>query len=51
MKQFVDGINGSDASIEANICTVLQSLSFWYRQKGDVLAMIRKFGCFDLFMC
>ena len=54
MKQFVDGINGSDASIEANLCTVLQSVrgtkQFWYRQKGDVLAMIREFGCPTLFL-
>ena len=54
VKQFVDGINGSDASIEANLCTVLQSVrgtkQFWYRQKGDVLAMIREFGCPTLFL-
>ena len=54
VKQFVDGINGSDASIEVNLCTVLQSVrgtkQFWYRQKGDVLAMIREFGCPTLFL-
>ena len=54
VKQFVDGINGSDASIEANLCTVLQSVrgtkQFWYCQKGDVLAMIREFGCPTLFL-
>ena len=26
MKQFVDGINSSDAGIEANLSTVLQSV-------------------------
>ena len=54
VKQFVDGINGSDASIEVNLCTVLQSVrgtkQFWYRQKGDVLAMIREFECPTLFL-
>ena len=54
VKQFVDGINSSDAGIEANLSTVLQSVrgtkQFWFRQKGDVLAMIREFGCPTLFL-
>ena len=54
MKQFVDGINSADAGIEANLSTVLQSVrgtkQFWFRQKGDVLAMIREFGCPTLFL-
>ena len=54
MKQFVDGISSADAGIEANLSTVLQSVrgtkQFWFRQKGDVLAMIREFGCPTLFL-
>ena len=54
MKQFVDGINGSDAGMEANLSTILQSVrdtkQFWFRQKGDALAMIREFGCPTLFL-
>ena len=54
VKQFVEGINSSDAGIEANLSTVLQSVrgtkQFWFRQKGDVLAMIREFGCPTLFL-
>ena len=54
VKQFVDGINSADAGIEANLSTVLQSVrgtkQFWFRQKGDVLAMIREFGCPTLFL-
>ena len=54
VKQFVDGINSSDAGIEANLSTVLQSVrgtkQFWFHQKGDVLAMIREFGCPTLFL-
>ena len=54
VKQFVDGINSSDAGIEANLSTVLQSVrgtkQFWFRRKGDVLAMIREFGCPTLFL-
>ena len=46
VKQFVDGINSSDAGIEANLSTVLQSVrgtkQFWFCQKGDV----REFDCF-----
>ena len=53
VKQFVDGINSSDAGIEANLSTVLQSVrgtkQFWFHQTGDVLAMIREFGCPTLF--
>ena len=54
VKQFVDGINKSDAGVEANLCTVLQSIrgtkQFWLCRKGDVLAMIREFGCPTLFL-
>ena len=54
VKQFVDGISSADAGIEANLSTVLQSVrgtkQFWFRQKGDVLAMIREFGCPTLFL-
>ena len=54
MKQFVDGINSGDTGIEANLFTVLQSIrgtkQFWFRQKGDVMAMIREFGCPTLFL-
>ena len=54
MKQFVDGINSGDTGIEANLSTVLQSVrgtkQFWFRQKGDVMVMIREFGCPTLFL-
>ena len=54
VKQFVDGINSADAGIKANLSTVLQSVrgtkQFWFHQKGDVLAMIREFGCPTLFL-
>ena len=53
VKQFVDGINSGDTGIEANLSTVLQSVrgtkQFWFRQKGNVMAMIREFGCPTLF--
>ena len=56
VKQFVDGINGSDASIEANLCTVLQSVrgtkQFWYRQKvGNDKRIWVSNVIFDIFMC
>ena len=54
VKQFVDGINSSDAGIEANLSTVLQSVrgikQFWFRKKSDVMAMIREFGPPTLFL-
>ena len=52
VKQFVDGINSSDAGIEANLSIVLQSVrgtkQFWFCKKSDVMAMIRKL---DLLLC
>ena len=54
MKQFVDGINGSDAGMEANLSTVLQSVrgtkQFWFLKKSDVMAMIREFRSPTLFL-
>ena len=54
VKQFVDGINNSDAGIEANLSTVLQSVrgtkQFWFLKKSDVIAMIREFGSPTLFL-
>ena len=54
VKQFVDGINSSDAGIEANLSTVLQSVrgtkQFWFLKKSDVMAMIREFGPPTLFL-
>ena len=54
VRQFVAGINSSDEGIEANLSTVLQSvrgtIQFWFRQKGDVMVMIREFGCPTLFV-
>jgi len=54
VKEFVDGINGSDARIEANLSTVLQSVrgtkKFWYLKKSDVMAMIREYGSPTLFL-
>lgn len=42
VKQCVDGINGSDAGIEANLSTVLQSVrgtkQLWYFKKSDVMS-------------
>ena len=43
VKQFVDGINSSLQSVRG-------TKQFWFRQKGDVLAMIREFGCPTLFL-
>ena len=54
VKQFVDGVNGSDAAIEANLSTVLQSVrgtkQFWFLKKSDVMAMIREYGSPTLFL-
>ena len=54
VKQFVDGINGADAGIEANLSTVLQLVrgtkQFWFLKKSDVMAMIREFGSPTLFL-
>ena len=54
VKQFVDGINSSDAGIEANLSTVLQSVrgtkQFWFLKKSDVMAMIREYGSPTLFL-
>ena len=54
LKQFVDGINSGDTGIEANLSTVLQSVrgtkQFWFCQKGDVMVIIREFGCPTLFL-
>ena len=52
--QSFEGCERADAGIEANLSTVLQSVrgtkQLWFHQKGDVLAMIREFGCPTLFM-
>ena len=54
VKQFVEGINSSDAGIKANLSTVLQSVrgtkQFWFLKKSDVMAMIREFGPPTLFL-
>ena len=48
VKEFVDGINSSDTSIEANLGTVLQSVrgtkQFWFLKKSNVMAMVREYG-------
>jgi len=53
VKEFVDAINGSDAGIEANLSTVLQSVrgtkQFWYFKKSDVMAMIREYMVLQLY--
>ena len=42
VKEFVDGINSSNTSIEAKLGTVLQSVrgtkQFWFLKKSDVIA-------------
>ena len=54
VKQFVDVVNSSDAGMEANLSTVLQSVrgtkQFWFLKKSDVMAMIREFGSPALFL-
>ena len=54
IKQFVDGVNSSDAVIEANLSTVLQSVrgtkQFWFLKKSDVMAMIREYRSPTLFL-
>ena len=54
VQQFVNGVNSSDAGIEANLSTVLQSVrgtkQFWFLKKSDVMAMIREFGLPTLFL-
>ena len=54
VKQFADGIDSSDADIEANLSTVLQSVrgtkQFWFLKKSDIMAMIREFGSPTLFL-
>ena len=54
VKQFVDGVSSSDAVIEANLSTVLQSVrgtkQFWFLKKSDVMAMIREYGSPTLFL-
>ena len=54
VKQFVDAVNSSDAGMEANLSTVLQSVrgnkQFWFLKKSDVMAMIREFGSPTLFL-
>ena len=54
VKDFVEGINESDASIEANLATVLQSVrgtkQFWFLKKSDVMAMVREYGSPTFFL-
>ena len=54
VKQFIDGINDSDAGIQANISTVLQLVrgteQVWFLKKIDVMAMIKEFGSSTLFL-
>jgi len=54
VKDFVVGINSSDASIEANLGTVLQSVrgtkQFWFLKKSDVMAMVREYGSPTFFL-
>ena len=58
VKQFVDGINSSDAGIEANLSTVLQSVrgtkQFWFRRKGcfgNDQGSWLSYIVFDVFLC
>ena len=54
VKDFVQGINESDPSIEANLATVLQSVrgtkQFWFLKKSDVMAMVREYGSPTFFL-
>ena len=47
-------IRSSDASIEANLGTVLQSVrgheQFWLLKKSDVMAMVREYGSPTFFL-
>ena len=54
VKQFGDAVNSSDAGMEANLSTVLQSVrgtkQFWFLKKSDFMAMIREFRSPTLFL-
>ena len=54
VKEFEDGIRSSDASIKANLETVLQSVrgtkQFWFLKKSDVMVMVREYGSPTFFL-
>lgn len=54
VKDFMKGVNESDASIEANLATVLQNIrgtkQFWFLKKSDVMAIVREHGSPTFFL-
>ena len=52
--ELLHNVNVSDERLEANLCTMLQSVrgtsQYWYRRKGELRCMLRELGPPSLFL-
>ena len=52
--ELLHNVNVSDERLEANLCTMLQSVrgtsQYWYKRKGELRCMLRELGPPSLFL-